>query len=150
MASDNSEAKLAEALRSAIKKKRVSMKLISERLNVSYRTVQNYLSGENRISADFLLGLCHLLQIDADFFIYGDFRPRYYDLYDAVLASLRAEGLIPALDHETDQQVREQALALASRMTAEIAAGYDRFRAASAFGPFLNGAPFGERERKRR
>ncbi|MCI4680427.1 helix-turn-helix domain-containing protein [Rhodoblastus acidophilus] len=148
MASDYDDARLAEALRAVIKKKRVSMKLISEKLGISYRTVQNYINGENRIPADFFLRLAHLLRIDADYFIYGDFRPHHSDLYDAVCGSLIELGLMPSLGPETPQHEREKALTLAARMTADLEARYDRFRAEGAFGPFVSHLSFGRRETK--
>lgn len=141
---------LPAALRDAMKKKRVSMTAISKHLGVSYRVVQSYLSGENRIPADFFLRVCHFLQIDADYFIYGDFRPRHFDLYDAVIGSLKEVGLIPPLSASTPLEEREKAMTLAARMTADIEARYDRLRAKSAFRESITKAPFGQRSHESR
>ncbi|MGO9943521.1 MAG: helix-turn-helix transcriptional regulator [Rhodoblastus sp.] len=149
MANEFSDEALAKQIRTVLKQKRVSMKTVAEKMDISYRTVQNYVSGENRITAEFILRLSHLLQIDPGYFVYGDFRPNYHALRDAVIDALAEAGLIPNVSHRSEPAEREQISEIIHMVTSEIATKYDQFRREDAFGPYLASLPFGDRERKR-
>ncbi|WP_083850568.1 helix-turn-helix domain-containing protein [Rhodovulum sp. PH10] len=133
---------LAAKLKDALKKKGVSLRDLSEALQIPYRSVQNYLSGESRIPADFLLNVCNYTGIEADFFIYGDFRLVDIELYYALFAVLDGSDLLPQL-HRTDrgafdsedQQERQR---IVSGLTTALIERYDRYRAdwlANRLGP---------------
>jgi len=86
---------LAESLRNILKKKKVSLRQLSEALSVPYRTIQNYLAGDQKIPAVFFLRICHYIGIDPSYFIYGDFRLNQNDMYDAVYEVLDRLNLLP-------------------------------------------------------
>lgn len=95
MSIDFIEKDLAETIKSVLKSKKISMRKLSEEIDIPYRTVQNYLNGDARIPAVFLLKVCHYLDIESDYLIYKDFLLRGSDFYDAVYDVLLQENIIP-------------------------------------------------------
>ena len=142
---------LATKIRELIKQKGVTLRDISNALDVPYRTVQNYLGGENRIPATFFLQLCHFLHVEADFFIYNDFRPERNDFYDAVTLVLTELGYLqPSVpsDQPNWAEQHTRRVTAAAEASAAIAARYDQLRRDSVFkkDDFIGGRKFGSRE----
>ena len=143
---------LAESVRNILKKKKVSLKQLSEYLSVPYRTVQNYLAGDQKIPAIFLLRICHYVGLEPSYFIYGDFRLNQNDMYDAVYEVLDRLNLLPA--HEI-QNLNEGGQLISSvernQMVSSIAVQlierYDHWSAKRIEGGICPGSlvPFGKR-----
>jgi transcriptional regulator with XRE-family HTH domain len=130
-----SDRELANRLKDELKKRGRSMKDVSESMSVPYRTVQNYLGGDTKIPATFFLGLCQELDIEADYFISLDFRPRYEELRDAVYAAVIECGSIegylagPARNSEGKISVNGAAyLSLQHRLASAVRELYNTFR----------------------
>lgn len=127
------DAELAVRLRAALKKKGVSMRTISEHLEIPYRTVQNYISGSQKIPAIFLLKVCHLTGIEPSFFIYEDFKLNYWDMYDAVFEVMNRLSFLPEPQTLRDPELgitfedHTGRKALASRITADLISRYDHW-----------------------
>lgn len=130
------DATLVRALRDVIKAKKVSLRTISERLGVPYRSVQNYVGGETRMPADFLLNVCSFIGIEPEYLVYGDFYLRENDLYDALAKSLERANLIEPtqiLRHaralsEDEQAAYEERLRILDLVTTLTSEHYERLR----------------------
>lgn len=128
MSTEFDDAELARRLRAAMKLKRVSVRALSEHLNIPYKTLHNYLSGSQKIPAVFLLRACHLLYLDPSYLIYGTFKPFRPDLYDAVYSTLDEHALMPALPRPTAPEwasVASQRVAFAAHTAASIEQKYE-------------------------
>ncbi|MGO4523977.1 helix-turn-helix domain-containing protein [Microvirga sp. 2MCAF35] len=125
MSSELTDEELVAALKDVLKQKGVSLRQISQDLEIPYRSVQNYLGGETRIPASIFLRICNYLGIESDYFIYKDFRPQASELFDAVYYALDRVGLLPTPNSETDHTNRKIFVA---SLTTAIADHYDRFR----------------------
>jgi transcriptional regulator with XRE-family HTH domain len=130
MSNEITDAFLAERLREVLKLTGKSQRHVSRALEVPYRSVQTYLAGETRIPATFLLAICQYLELEPDYLITGDFRPRRLDLYDAVIRGLDDMDLLPdrAILANSTQRVT-----MAGQITATIREAYDRYRRNSLF-----------------
>lgn len=127
---------LVRSLREVIKAKKVSLRAISEHLGVPYRSVQNYVGGETRMPADFLLNVCAFIGIEPEYLMHGDFYLRENDLYDALAKALERANLIepPMLARAgrpltPDEQVaHEERLRILDLVTTLTSEQYERFR----------------------
>lgn len=79
---------LARDLRSVLEEKKVSLKTLSRDLEIPYRSLQNYISGQNRIPATILILILDRLGIDLHYLRNRDHLLRHADLYDAIWESL--------------------------------------------------------------
>lgn len=79
---------LAESLRSILEEKRVTIRTLSRDLDIPYRSMQNYLSGKNRIPATVLISILDKLGVDLHYMRYRDHMLRHSDLYDAIWDTL--------------------------------------------------------------
>lgn len=130
------DATLVRALRDVIKAKKVSLRSISEHLGVPYRSVQNYVGGETRMPADFLLNVCAFIGIEPDFLVYGDFNLRENDLFDALAKALERANLIEPSKlgrisrslTEDEQAAHEERLRILDLVTALTSEHYERLR----------------------
>jgi transcriptional regulator with XRE-family HTH domain len=120
---------IAAALKALLKKKGVSAKQLSDDVDIPYRSIQNYLSGQSRIPADILLNICNYVGIEADYFIFRDFRPRELAMYDAAFEALERRELLPAPrdngEGSIDYFERNRFVAA---FTIEVIELYDRYR----------------------
>lgn len=121
---------LAVRLRELLKLTKKSQRDLSRFTGVPYRSVQTYLSGETRIPATFLLAVCTCLDVEPDFLVKGDFKPRKIDLYDAVYKALSEEGLL-GIDVTLEDHSRR--VRISGEMTFMIGEYYDQFRKKSLF-----------------
>ncbi|WP_129221561.1 helix-turn-helix domain-containing protein [Lichenibacterium ramalinae] len=127
-----SDEEMLARLRDALKRKSVSLRHLSQALGVPYRSVQNYLGGETRMPASFLINVCGYVGLEPSFLYNGDFRPHYHDLKDAVAKACQVldiprqedaqlvDGILRS--GETPQRV------FVDRATELISENYDRFR----------------------
>lgn len=129
---------LLVALKSAIKARRVSMRDLSDRLSIPYRSLQNYLSGESRIPADVLLRICAEIGLEADHLLKGSFEISHGDLYDAVYQVFK--DVLPSIDfgpgnrirvREEPSKDRSEVLTAAHILTVRLNEAYARNREAS-------------------
>lgn len=126
------EDELLVRLRDALKRKRVSLRHLSQVLGVPYRSVQNYMGGETRMPASFLINVCGYIGLEPSFLYHGDFRPHYYDLKDAVAKACK---ILNVPNHEEPELVdgilrsgdTPQRM-FVDRATELISENYDRFR----------------------
>ncbi|WP_425486578.1 helix-turn-helix domain-containing protein [Chelatococcus caeni] len=146
------DSQLAARMREVMKLRGVSMRSLSADLGIPYRSVQNYLSGEVRIPATFLLLFCSHIGVEADYFIYGNFHPSHEELYDALFSILLEAGCLPdpkvARDDETGGEVIDSSerIAVARRITAVVSERYDHYRRTWLTEKHgSRGLPFGER-----
>ncbi|MCP5074141.1 MAG: helix-turn-helix transcriptional regulator [Rhodobacteraceae bacterium] len=150
------DAELARRLRELLKVRKRSQRAVSKELDVPYRTVQNYLSGEVRIPAVFLLRLCHYLDVETDYLIYQNFELPWPDAYDAMIEALDQNALIPAQSpsgapkNETARKNMDLRNNASAKMTASFRAAYSRFRHLSLDSAVASNDPltFGQRPRK--
>ncbi|WP_333825960.1 helix-turn-helix domain-containing protein [Pinisolibacter sp.] len=148
------DAEIASRLRDILKLKGISLRDISDALEMPYRTVQNYMTGSSKIPATFVFGVCHILDVEPDFLLYGDFKPQYADLHSAVLEALddcgsiagyiagpgTAQGVVVEVDGE-------KFLSLGWRLAAAVSEAYDRARRdRMAVKRKLSVLPFGKRD----
>ena len=127
-----SDEEMLARLRDAFKRKRVSLRSLSQALGVPYRSVQNYMGGETRMPASFLLNVCGYIGLESGFLYHGDFRPHYHDLKDAVAKACKILDVPPYEEPklvggsyrtgETPQRV------FIDRATELISENYDRYR----------------------
>jgi transcriptional regulator with XRE-family HTH domain len=127
MSNEMSDKILAARLREVIERAGMTHKDVSRSLEMPYRTVQNYLAGENKIPATFMLAVCKLLGVESDYLVSLDFRPRFLDLHDAVIRALDEENLLPT-KNTNDSAVLNQRAQLTSKISTMIWESYDRFR----------------------
>lgn len=125
MSSELGDIALAELFRELLKLVGKSQRDLSRDIGVPYRSVQKYLSGETRIPASFLIAVCRCLDVEVDFLINGDFRPRQTTLYDAVIRALDDASLLPSRNDLSNAPKRAE---LAGLITATIRENYDRYR----------------------
>lgn len=93
---DDANLSLVSVLKGVLKKKRVSMRHLSDKLNIPYRSLQNYMSGESRMPADVLLSITKEIGLEADYLLENGFYLTHYDMYDAVISVLGE--VIPWID----------------------------------------------------
>ncbi|MCJ2065978.1 hypothetical protein MKK63_25195 [Methylobacterium sp. J-088] len=114
----------------------MSLRTISEHLGVPYRSVQNYVGGETRMPADFLLNVCAFIGIEPEYLMHGDFYLRENDLYDALAKALERANLIEPpmlaragrpLTHD-EQAAYEERLRILDLVTTLTSEQYERFR----------------------
>ena len=127
-----SDDELIAILKDVLKRKGVSLRALSDGLNVPYRSVQNYVGGETRMPAAFLMNACAYIGIEPSYFYNKDFRPEWSDLYDAVFKALEQLEFMPAENAKASEgsgsgDGRPQ-VKLAAKATALISEGYDRYR----------------------
>ncbi len=129
---------LVVALKSAIKARGVSMRDLSDRLSIPYRSLQNYLSGESRIPADVLLRVCAEIGLEADHLLKGSFEVAHGDLYDAVLRVFK--DVLPSIEIGAGNRLRlreepskdhSEALTVAHILAVRLNEAYAHFREAS-------------------
>ena len=125
MSNEITDAALAEKIRELLKLTRKSQMDVSRELGVPYRSVQKYLAGETRIPATFLIALCRSLDVEMDYLVTGDFRPRQWEMVDAVVRALDDLGVLPSRDGVEYAQGRA---IVAGTATSTIRESYDRFR----------------------
>lgn len=119
------DAELAEKIRELLMTSRKSQMDVSRDLGVPYRSVQKYMSGETRIPATFLIALCRSLDVELDYLVTGDFRPRQWELFDAVIRVLDDLGVLAPRNNTENATGRA---VIAGTATATIRESYDRFR----------------------
>lgn len=151
MSSTLDDAELARRLRDVLKQKGISQRDISAGLDMPYRTVQNYLSGEIRIPATFVFRLCHLIDVEPDYLLYQDFKPNYADLGGAILEAMEECGSIPGFlagpDDSLKQVSGEAFISLGWRMAVATAQAYDAARKQRlALKKRLSTLPIGKRD----
>lgn len=126
---------LVEALKDALKVRRVSMRHLSEKLSIPYRSVQNYLSGESRIPADVLLRVCEEIGLEVDQLVKGSFEISHADLNDAVMQVFK--DVLPLLEIRAGARLavkpepskdRSEAMTIAHILTVRLNEAYARFR----------------------
>lgn len=119
-------------LKHVMKCKRVSARELSTALNIPYRTVQNYLSNESRIPADFLLNVCNYIGIEVDYFIYHDFKPRQGEMYDAVFELMEERGWLPSPMASAERSLVDfsELNAFVAVVVVTLIERYDRYRSA--------------------
>jgi hypothetical protein len=129
---------LVVALRDALKVRRVSMRHLSEKLDIPYRSIQNYVSGESRIPGDVLLRICAEIGLEPQHLLTGSFEISHSDLYDSVHHVFG--DLLPLIDvdsggriilRETPSKDRSEELTVAHILTRRINEAYARYRNAS-------------------
>lgn len=126
---------LVVALRDALKVRRVSMRHLSEKLSIPYRSIQNYVSGESRIPGDVLLRICAEIGLEPDYLLKGNFEISHADLYDAihhvfgdVLALLEVGSGSKVALRESPSKDRSEVLTLAHILTVRVNEAYARYR----------------------
>lgn len=125
---------LVVALKDALKARKVSMRHLSERLSIPYRSLQNYFSGESRIPADVLLRVCAEIGLEADSLLKHSFQVSHADLYDAVVLVLK--DVLPHIEIKGDGAVvraspagdRSEFLTAAHVLTVRLNEAYARYR----------------------
>ncbi|MFB2553226.1 helix-turn-helix domain-containing protein [Ensifer soli] len=71
-----------------MKERKRSMKSLSADIGLPYRSLQNYLSGSNRIPTDVYVKILELLGIDNQYIMEGNFDLKYWPLWDSLWSSL--------------------------------------------------------------
>ncbi len=127
-----SEEQLLVRLRDVLKRKGVSLRSLSKDLGVPYRSVQNYVGGETRMPASFLLNVCAYVGLEPSFLYRGDFRPSWPDLYDAVFQACKVLNALPPdefnLGTESSHAGGRPQVNFVGRATEIVSENYDRFR----------------------
>lgn len=82
------DAEIVACIKRVMETQKVSMRFLSERTRIPYRSLQNYLRGESRMPAAALLAIMETLRINSDYLVRGDFLPPHAVSYDAALALL--------------------------------------------------------------
>jgi lambda repressor-like predicted transcriptional regulator len=95
MSADSLDAQLVAGIKSAMKLGKVSMRALSERTGLPYRSLQNYLSGTTKMPASAYVLICENLGIDNQYVLEGNFQLRYHPLWDALFRVL-GNGLLSA------------------------------------------------------
>ena len=136
MSSVISDQELLEGLRSAMKSRKVSVRALSERLGVPYRTLQNYLTGQTRLPAATFLSACNALGLDQHFVMTNSFELSGSDMYDAVLTVLN--DVLPLIDAPsveadvkprlTDKSDSAHRQVAATVLAIKLSKAYDKYR----------------------
>ncbi len=63
---------ITERLKSVMESKNMSIKMLSEQLDIPYRTLQNYLLNERTPSVEVLVKISQFLKIDLNWLILGE------------------------------------------------------------------------------
>jgi len=98
MSTSLDDATLAGRLRDVLRLKGISLRDISTALDMPYRTIQNYMTGSTKIPATFVFEVCHLIDVEPNYFLYGDFKPQYTDMHSAILEALYDCGSVAVLE----------------------------------------------------
>ena len=93
-----------EGVRALMKKRRVTLKLLSKELEIPYRTLQNYLNGESRFPASVFISICVYLGLEPPYIISNTFEISEWDLFDAVNVAL--QDILPYLDLSQSNQLK--------------------------------------------
>lgn len=87
------EQNLIDDLRRLLKERRMSLRELSRAIDVPYRSIQNYLSGENRMPAIVLVRALEVLGSDTRYLRTGDNLLRHSDILDAIWLTIGDELL---------------------------------------------------------
>ncbi|MFD2183585.1 helix-turn-helix domain-containing protein [Rhodoplanes azumiensis] len=68
---DTSDQRVAERIRVLMKRRDVTIRELSEKSGLPYRTVQNYLTGKVSLPIAFIVKCCDVLCIEADLLLFG-------------------------------------------------------------------------------
>jgi len=79
------EERLLVGLRSAMKEKKMSLTGLSKRVEIPYRSLQNYFSGNTKMPAVVYVKICEELGIDNHYVLHGSFEFSHNAFRDALL-----------------------------------------------------------------
>ena len=147
------DAELAKRLRDVLILRRRSQRDVSRELNIPYRTLQNYLSGDVKIPAVVMMRICHLLGVESDYLIYQDFKLPRPDVHDAIVRALDNTGLIPptppsgAPTSDEERRLWDDRQRAISEVMASFRTAYEQSRIESVKTELgtNDGIPFGQR-----
>ncbi|WP_057462601.1 helix-turn-helix transcriptional regulator [Pseudovibrio sp. POLY-S9] len=86
---------LVARLKATMKLAKMSLKHMSEKIGLPYRSLQNYMSGKTRLPADVYVLMCQELGVDNQYVMQGNFHLERWPLYDAIWVSLDRHGYWP-------------------------------------------------------
>lgn len=123
---------LVEGIKRAMAEGKVSMKRLSARTGLPYRTLQNYLLGTARMPASAYVMICRELGIDNQYVLQGNFHLQFAPLWDALwdvfgdfLSALRHEPNTSGVDN---MELHNRKQAAASKFAAAISDAYNAVR----------------------
>lgn len=134
------EEALIRDLKALMKQRKRSARSISQAINVPYRSMQNYLSGESRTPAIVLIAILDELGADLRLLRSGDNLLRHADIYDAVhrvfgdylskidleeIGQRRHTNRRTLLPEDLEEQVRRSRIAL--ELAVRLSEAYDEF-----------------------
>lgn len=118
------DSRLVDGIRAAMKLSKVSMRALSERTGLPYRSLQNYLSGTTRMPASVYVQMCQQLGIDNQFVLERNFQLRYHPLWDALhrvlgdaLVTIRHQPITDRSDMGKQRERQRNADALAHQLS---------------------------------
>lgn len=122
--------RVVAGLRAAMKAGKVTMRALSERTGIPYRSLQNYMSG-TKMPAGVYVQICEELGVDNQFVLEGHFQLRYHPLWDALFTVL-GDGLLKArfepIPEEFDEARHRERQRRADALARLLSNAYDRER----------------------
>jgi hypothetical protein len=125
---------LLSDLKKLLAARKISLRSISTELQIPYRSIQNYFSGESRIPAIVLVKILLLLGDDIQYMTSGNYLLRHHDLYDSILSVIgdalldldpQKIGKNTTGQHRQEDHRRKQRAA--AELSINISEAYDRF-----------------------
>jgi transcriptional regulator with XRE-family HTH domain len=111
----NADTRVATAVWGLAQKQEMTVKVLAERLQLPYRTVQNYLTGKVKIPALFIERCCDVFGVEADYLLFGRVGIDVVAVEDAirsvlasVIARLELEGQTVTVGKESKPQLSER------------------------------------------
>lgn len=104
---------LGNLLRLGLARRGMTVAELSRLTEIPRRSLENYLAGEAKPGFDTLKKICSCLNLSADFFIFGDLKPRNDQFYSMVLGQIFGEyifhfqKMIEKLDKYTENEIRD-------------------------------------------
>lgn len=126
---------LVSGIKSAMAEGKVSMRGLSTRTKLPYRSLQNYLSGTSKMPASAYVAICQALGIDNQYVLQGSFELPHAQLWDA-LWDVFGDALVdlkqsPNTSGQQTMELHNRKQLAASEYAAKISIAYNGVRLAA-------------------